>query len=51
VEADSVEVELAAREVSGSLYLIAVRRSPQLTTEVTFSGLPAGISSGEVLFE
>ena len=51
VTADSNDIQLAAREANGFFYVIAVRTSPELTTEVTFSGLPAAISSGEALFE
>jgi hypothetical protein len=51
VTADAEDIELSARETDDFLYVIAVRRSPQLTSEVTFSGLPVGISAAEVLFE
>jgi hypothetical protein len=43
-------VELAAREVDGFLYVIAVRRSGGVS-RVRFTGLPAGVTDGEVLFE
>ena len=51
VTADAGDIQLTAREADGYFYVIAVRTSPELTTEVTFSGLPAGISSGQALFE
>ena len=51
VTADSDDIQLTAREANGFFYVIAVRTSSELTTEVTFSGLPAATSSGEALFE
>jgi hypothetical protein len=49
ITADADDVALSAREAEGSLYLIAVRKSPTLTGKVRFSGLPAGITDGVVL--
>jgi hypothetical protein len=51
VTADSDDIQLTAREANGFFYVIAVRTSPELTTEVTFSGVPAAISAGEALCE
>ena len=50
VTASAQDVELVARQDAQFLYVIAVRRGAA-TTRVTFSGLPAGISDGQVLFE
>jgi hypothetical protein len=50
IRADATDVGLTAREAGGFLYVIAVRRGPE-TTQVGFSGLPAGVHNGEVLFE
>jgi hypothetical protein len=43
-------MELAARQAGGFLYVIAVRRSGGVG-RVRFTGLPARITGGEVLFE
>jgi hypothetical protein len=43
-------VELAARRAGRFLYVIALRRSGGVS-RVRFTGLPAGVSAGEVLFE
>jgi hypothetical protein len=43
-------VELVTREAGGFLYVLAVRRSGT-ASRIRFSGLPAGVRSGEVLFE
>jgi hypothetical protein len=43
-------IELAVRRAGTFLYVIAVRRSGGVG-RVTFSGLPATVSAGEVLFE
>jgi len=50
VKASAADIDLTTREAGGFLYLIAVRRGP-ITSKVSFSGLPAGIRTGEVLFE
>ena len=50
VSASAKDVELVARRDAQFLYLIAVRRGGA-TTRVGFSGLPAGIRDGQVLFE
>src|SRR5204863_8881082 len=50
VAASAADVELVARQAAQFLYVIAVRRGA-VTSRVTFSGLPAGISDGQVLFE
>jgi hypothetical protein len=50
VRASTKDVELTARQAGGFLYVIAVRRGGP-TSQVTFSGLPAGIGGGQVLFE
>ena len=49
VTANAPDIALSAREAGGSLYLIAVRRSPATTGPVHFSGLPAGTTHGTVL--
>jgi hypothetical protein len=43
-------IELAVRRAGSSLYVIAVRRSGGVS-RVKFTGLPAGVNGGEVLFE
>ena len=50
VTASAQDVELVARQDAQFLYVIAVRRGAT-TTRVTFSGLPASIGDGQVLFE
>jgi hypothetical protein len=50
VTASAKDVELAARQAGGFLYVIAVRRGGT-TSRVAFTGLPAGIRGGQVLFE
>ena len=50
VTASAKDVELVARRDAQFLYVIAVRRGGA-TTRVGFSGLPAGIRAGQVLFE
>src|SRR5579862_5308038 len=49
IAASADDIAFSARESSGLLYLIAVRKSPTATGTVRFSGLPAGITSGIVL--
>jgi hypothetical protein len=49
LKADAADIALSVREAGGSLYLIAVRKSPSVTGSVTFSGLPAAIGEGSVL--
>jgi hypothetical protein len=50
VTASAADVELVARRDAQFLYVIAVRRGAA-TSRVTFSGLPATITDGQVLFE
>jgi hypothetical protein len=50
VRADARDVAVATRQGGGFLYAIAVRRG-QATTQVRFSGVPATVHAGEVLFE
>jgi len=50
VTASAGDIELVARRSAQFLYVIAVRRGGA-TTRVTFSGLPATIAEGQVLFE
>jgi hypothetical protein len=50
VTANAADIDLVTRQAGGLLYVIAVRRGGS-TSQVTFSGLPAGIGGGEVLFE
>jgi hypothetical protein len=49
IKANAADIALTPREGGGFLYLIAVRKSPTLTSKVRFSGLPAGIADGVVL--
>jgi hypothetical protein len=44
------DVEYRAREAGGYLYILAAKRQGT-TVHVKFSGLPAGIQTGDVLFE
>jgi hypothetical protein len=50
VTASAADVELVARQDAQFLYVIAVRRGAA-TSRVTFSGLPASVTDGQVLFE
>jgi hypothetical protein len=50
VKASAADVDVAARQAGGFLYVIAVRRG-RATSRVSFSGLPKGVGDGEVLFE
>jgi hypothetical protein len=50
VRVSATDVEHAARQDGEFLYVVAVRRGAA-TSRVVFSGLPAGIGGGEVLFE
>jgi hypothetical protein len=45
------DVDVLTRRDGQTLYVIAVRRSPTTTNKVSFGGLPASISRGEVMFE
>jgi hypothetical protein len=49
ITASAADVSLSARESDGSLYVIAVRRSPTANGPVRFTGLPATTRSGTVL--
>jgi hypothetical protein len=49
VVANARDVAVSAREEHGSLYVIAVRRSPSTHGTVRFSGLPASAGHGTVL--
>jgi len=51
VKPNAPDVRVTARTAGGFLYLIAVRRSPTVHGPVGFSGLPAGVTEGQVLFE
>ncbi|MHB8654833.1 MAG: hypothetical protein ACYDA9_13245 [Terriglobia bacterium] len=44
------DIEYLAREAGGYLYVLAAKRQGS-TVKVEFSGLPAGIGEGEVLYE
>lgn len=44
------DIEYLVRETGGYLYILAAKRQGA-TVQVQFSGLPAGIQSGEVLYE
>ena len=50
ITANAGDIDVVTRQADGFLYLIAVRRGSS-TSQITFSGLPAGIGGGEVLFE
>jgi hypothetical protein len=50
VKAGAPDIDLTTRQAGGFLYLIAVRRG-HTTSNVSFTGLPAAIKTGEVLFE
>jgi hypothetical protein len=50
ITANAADIDFVTRQADGFLYLIAVRRGSS-TSQITFSGLPAGIGGGEVLFE
>jgi hypothetical protein len=45
------DVDVLTRKDGQTLYVIAVRRSSTTTNKVSFGGLPASISRGEVMFE
>jgi hypothetical protein len=49
IKANAADIALSARRAGSALYLIAVRKSPETTGNVTFSGLPAGAHQGTVL--
>jgi hypothetical protein len=51
VKPDAADVRTSAREANGFLHLVSVRRSPTANGPVRFSGLPSGVSEGQVLFE
>jgi hypothetical protein len=51
VKANADDIRLVARQAGGFLYLITVRRHPTRNGPVRFSGLPAGIKFGAVMFE
>ena len=48
--AGASDIEYRAREAGGYLYIMAAKRQGS-TVHVEFSGLPAGIQTGDVLFE
>ncbi|HEX6702968.1 MAG TPA: hypothetical protein VF101_19750, partial [Gaiellaceae bacterium] len=47
----STDVELVARRANGFLYVIAVRTGSSGVMWIEFTGLPAALTRGEVLFE
>src|SRR3954468_20136407 len=49
--ANSKTVELCVREVGREIFLLACCREPEKTAHVQFSGLPADVAEGDVLFE
>ena len=56
VTSDAADVEIATRTDGNFLYVLAARRSNDLTSQVSFSGLPSKndgtqITGGQVLFE
>ena len=50
VTASASDIELTARQTGTTLHVIAVRRGGS-TSRVTFSGLPATLTGGQVMFE
>ena len=50
VKVDGSDVEYTVREAATSFYILASKREGG-TIEATFSGLPANVTGGEVLFE
>jgi hypothetical protein len=51
IKVDSKEIEFCQREVNGTLFLIAAKRTSGSTVKVNFSGLPEKALRGDVLFE
>ena len=49
VKASAPDIAVSARETNGVLYLIAARRSPSVSGNVRFTGLPIAITRGTVL--
>ncbi len=45
------DIEFCVREVPPYLYILACKREPTTTTNVTFSGLPLSARLGELLYE
>ncbi len=50
VKASAQDIEFCVRETGGNIFILACKRN-RGTADVTFSGLPAQTSTGEVLFE
>jgi len=50
VKSDAKDVEFTVREVGDEIYILACKREGD-TAKVTFSGLPASVSGGDVLYE
>ncbi len=51
VRATGTAIELCVREVDRQIFLLACCRDPQTTAEVAFTGLPAELGKGDVLYE
>ena len=51
IKCEDPAIELCAREVGDDLFVLACCKDPQKTQEIEFTGLPEGITVGEVLFE
>jgi hypothetical protein len=51
VKAAGNDVELCVREVGRDVFVLACCRDPQKTAKVTFSGLPADLGEGDVMYE
>jgi hypothetical protein len=49
VKADAPDVAVSTRQTADSIYLIAVRRSANSSSRVSFRGLPARITNGTLL--
>ena len=44
------DIEFTVREVAGQIFILACKREGQ-TAQVTFKGLPTGVTGGDVLYE
>ena len=51
VKAEGNDVELCVREVGREVFVLACCRNSRKTAQVAFSGLPADVREGEVLYE
>lgn len=51
VKAEGNDVELCVREVGRDVFVLACCRDPRMTAPVKFTGLPANLGEGDVLYE